>query len=114
IDVHALRTDLSCEMAFREVLTRVQTGLVDLYANRDVPFDAVVSRLRPERDLSHTPIFQVMLNWRDRDLQLPFFGLQGLDCEPLVSEAGASKFDMTLVLTDWGEDIALEIEYSTD
>ena len=56
-----------------------------------------------------------MLNWRDRDQRLSFIGLDGLEVEEsLLAESGTAKFDLTLMLTDGGDDIDLEIEYSTD
>ena len=55
-----------------------------------------------------------MVNWRDRDQQLSFIGLDGLEVESLLAESRTSKFDLTLMLTDGGDDIWLEMEYSTD
>ena len=55
-----------------------------------------------------------MVNWRDRDQQLSFIGLDGLDVESLVSESGTSKFHLLLFATDLGNDISLELEYNTD
>jgi len=114
IDTHALRIKLSGEMTFRELLSRVQTGLVALYSHHRVPFEQVVARIQPNRDLSHSPLFQVMINWRDWAQLLPFIGLHGLAVEPLLAQTQTSKFDMTLVLTDTGDDIWVEIEYNTD
>lgn len=114
IDTHVLRTDLSGEPTFRELLGRVQQGVMGVYAHRSAPFDQVVAALRGERSLSHSPVFQVMLNWRDRDAQLQFVGLAGLVVEPLLAECKISKFDLSWFLTDTGDDIQLEMEYSTD
>jgi amino acid adenylation domain-containing protein len=115
IDTHVLRTGLSADITFRELMARVQNGLLELYNHRHVPFDQVVSALRRESNLSYSPLFQVMVNWRDRDQQLSFIGLDGLVVESLLAENRTSKFDLTLVVTDIGEDgIQLEIEYNTD
>jgi acyl-CoA synthetase (AMP-forming)/AMP-acid ligase II len=112
--IHVLRTQISGEMTFRDLLGRVQKAALDLYQHRGVPFDQVVTRLRPERNLSYTPVFQVMLNWRDRDQMLPFIGLEGLTIDSLVASAATSKFDLFLFATDLGEEIWLELEYNTD
>jgi len=114
IDTHAIRTRLSGGMTFRELLARVQTGLVALDSHRGFPFDQVVRRIRPDRDPNRSPLFQVMVNWRDRDQQLPFIGLHGLAVEPLLAQNKTSKLDMALFLTDSGDDIWLEAEYNTD
>ena len=55
--------------------------MLDLYAHRPPPFDQVVSKIQPERTLRHSPLFQVMFNWRDRDQQPSFIGLDGLELE---------------------------------
>ena len=81
LHTHVLRTRLSGDLNFRELLLRVQKGVLDLYAHRSPPFDQVVSKIQPERTLSHSPLFQVMLNWRDRDQQPSFIGLDGLEVE---------------------------------
>jgi amino acid adenylation domain-containing protein len=55
-----------------------------------------------------------MLNWRDREQQLTFIGMEGLVVEALVADTKTSKFDLTLILTDDGDEIGLEMEYCTD
>ena len=113
VDTHALRTRLSGDMTFRELLARVQTGLVALYKHRDVPLDQIVSRIRKARDLSRAPLFQVAINGQCRMLR-PFDGVQGLVGEALLSHSNATKFDLTLYVGDDGDEIWLELEYSTD
>lgn len=112
--VHVLRARLNGEMTFRDLLSRVQKATLDLYLHRAVPFDQIVQKLQPERNLSYTPLFQVMLNWRDRDQMLSFIGLEGLAVDSLMSTSGTSKFDLALQATDIGEEIWLELEYNTD
>jgi amino acid adenylation domain-containing protein len=114
LHTHVLRTKLSHDMTFRDLLSRVQKGVVDLYMHRSAPFEQIVQRLQPERNLSYTPLFQVMLNWRDRDQQLPFIGLDGLAIKSLMSAADTSKFDLFVFVTDNGDEICLEMEYNTD
>jgi amino acid adenylation domain-containing protein len=108
-----LRTRMSADMTFRELLTQVQREVVALYNHREVPFDQVVRRLRPDRDPSHSPLFQVMLNWRGKEQQFSFLGLEGLKVESLLAEARISKFELTLLVTD-AECISLEAEYDSD
>ena len=57
-----LRTDLSGAPSFRELVARVRTVTLEAYSNQDVPFEAVLARLRLQRDLSRTPLFQVLFN----------------------------------------------------
>ena len=109
-----LRTKLRGDMTFRELLARVQEGMLELYRHRAVPFDEIVRKLQMKRNQSYSPLFQVMINWRDRGLQLSFVGLEGLVVEPLLAESGTSKLDLTLCVIEGGDEIGLEVEYSTD
>ena len=109
-----LRTGLSGDMTFRDLLALVQKEMLALYRHSTVPFDEVVRKLQPERNPSFSPLFQVMINWRDRDLQLPFIGLEGLAVEPLLAQSKTSKLDLQLFVTDGGTEIWLEMEYSSD
>jgi amino acid adenylation domain-containing protein len=115
VDTHALRIQLSGDMSFRELLARVQSELVAVYTHREAPFDQIVSRVHRERNLSHGPLYQVVINGQSRT-QRPFEGVEGLAGELLVTQTKTSKSDLTIYLGDAGEghDIWLEVEYSTD
>jgi amino acid adenylation domain-containing protein len=114
LHTQVLRTKLSAAMTFRELLSHVQDEVLGLYLHRAVPFDLVVNKIRPKRSVSYSPLFQIMLNWRDRDQMLSVIGLEGLKVESLLSESRTSKFDLLLFATDFGDQISLEMEYSTD
>lgn len=114
LHVQVLRTHVSGDISFRELLSRVQKQALALYEHRAVPFEQVVNRIRPERSLSYSPIYQAMFIWRDRDQMLPFIGLEGLEIECLLSESKTAKFDLTVFATDCGDELWLDVEYSTD
>ena len=114
IDFQALRTDLSGNPTFRELLGRVRDGLLDVQDHRAIPFDKVVELLRPRRDPSRAPLFQTMLIWKDRAVQMQFMELEGLTVSHLATHPGGAKYDLTLYLTDAGDEIWLEVEYCTD
>ena len=93
-NAQVLRTELSADMTFRQLLASVQMGV------QNNSSDAVSS--------------QVTLHWRDRDPLQPILDLEGLVVEPLLTGGSALQFDRTLIVTDCGNDIRLEMEYSTD
>ncbi|HET9228928.1 MAG TPA: amino acid adenylation domain-containing protein, partial [Thermoanaerobaculia bacterium] len=92
-----LRTDLSGSPSFRDLVARVRTVTLEAYSHQDVPFEAVLARLRLDRDLSRTPLFQVLFNMLN--LPRPELSLPGLDLRVLTPAEVPSKFDMTFYVS---------------
>ena len=89
-----LRTDLSGNPTFRELLSRVREVTLGAYAHQDLPFEKLVEELQPQRDLSHNPLFQVMFalqNTPRSDMKL-----HGLTLSSFQVDNGTSRFDLTL------------------
>jgi amino acid adenylation domain-containing protein len=107
-----LRTDLSGDPTFREMLGRVRETTLGAYTHQDVPFERIVEELAPERDLSRAPLFQVMFSMQDTPGRAPSF--RGLEFAPVWVEGGTSKFDLELLMGEAEDGIAGTIEYSTD
>ena len=114
LHVQALRTAVDDSMTFSQLVSRVQKGTVDMFTHRAAPFDLIVRERGHNRNLAYSPLFQVLLNWRDKEQELAFIGLEGLKIESVLAEARIAKFDLTFMLTDEGDEIILEMEYSTD
>ncbi|HSU82680.1 MAG TPA: amino acid adenylation domain-containing protein, partial [Thermoanaerobaculia bacterium] len=107
-----LRTDLSGAPGFRELAARVRAVTLAAYANQNVPFEAVLSRLRLDRDLSRTPLFQVLLNM----LNLPAteLSLPGLDLRVLTPAEVPSKFDLTFYVSEADASVRINLVYNAD
>ena len=98
VNTLVIRTDVSGDPSFRELVSRVRAFALDAYAHQDAPFERVVEALQPARSLPRHPLFQVMLvlqNTPESDVALP--GLTVHE-EPLVGVV--SKFDLTLGLSE--------------
>ena len=114
LHIQVLRTAVDDNITFSQLVNRVQKGTADMFTHRAAPFDLTVRELGLGRNLAYSPLFQVLLNWRDKEQELAFIGLEGLRIESVLAEARIAKFDLTFMLTDEGDEIILEMEYSTD
>ncbi|HVR99225.1 MAG TPA: amino acid adenylation domain-containing protein, partial [Thermoanaerobaculia bacterium] len=107
-----LRADLSGSPGFAALLATVRETALAAYAHQELPFEKLLDELRPERDLSRTPLFQVffnMLNFPAARIELP-----GLTVEPLSSPEAPAKFDLTVYVSEPGEGIHCELVYNAD
>lgn len=98
--------------SFRELIRRAREVCLGAYANQDVPFEKLVEELQPERSLSHTPLFQVLLVMQN--VPRGVLDLEGLQLEGLSLDVGSTKFDLTLVAEESEHGLACTIEYNTD
>ncbi|MFN6441572.1 MAG: amino acid adenylation domain-containing protein, partial [Nostoc sp. DedSLP01] len=112
VNVLVMRTNLAGNPTFNELLSRVRSIAMDAYAHQDLPFEMLVEALQPERDLSHTPLFQVMFVLQNA----PMSGVEltGLTVTPLMTESVSAKFDITLSMTNTTTGLVGWWEYNTD
>ena len=108
-----LRTDLSGDPGFRELLARVRDVALEAYRHQDVPFEQLVLELQPERDQSRNPLFQVLFQFREQVPAAP--GLGVLDVGSFGREHDTAKFDLSLGLGDAPDGGAIGVfEYNVD
>ena len=108
-----MRTDLTGQPTFRELLGRVKEMALSAYAHQDMPFEKLVEELAPERDLSRTPLFQVFFNHLVNTGE-QFGDLPGIETEVVGGLERESKFDMTLFVFEGNDGIELHLIYNTD
>ncbi|WP_204014810.1 non-ribosomal peptide synthetase, partial [Virgisporangium aurantiacum] len=114
VNTLVLRTDLTGDPTFVELLDRVRANCLEAYANQDVPFERLVEELAPERDRSRTPLFQVMFSMdlphrSDELVQLPELELCGFPAPP-----GAARFDLMVVMSERDNGLWGGIQYSAE
>ncbi|MGB3533919.1 MAG: amino acid adenylation domain-containing protein [Microcoleaceae cyanobacterium] len=113
VNTLVLRTNLSENPSFREVLNRVREVTLAAYAHQDLPFEKLVEVLNPERNLSQImPLFQVKF-----DLQLATvkpLELSGLTIERLPLENKTVKYELRFNLQETEQGISGQVEYNTD
>ena len=111
-NVLVLRTGLADDPTFPELLARVRGVTLGAFTHQEVPFDKVVEALRPERDMSRNPLFQVLFGLNNS--AAPVLDLPGLTLTGVEVEKGTNLFDLTLFLTDAGPSLGGLLRYSTD
>jgi amino acid adenylation domain-containing protein len=121
-----LRTDLTGNPSFRELLGRVRQTVVGALDHQDFPFALLVERLQPKRDPSYSPLFQTLFIWdkpRSRNEQaLALLGQNGistrltqqLKLEPYIMGQQGAPFDITLTVFEVESSLSADFRYNVD
>ncbi|MBR8826762.1 MAG: amino acid adenylation domain-containing protein [Gomphosphaeria aponina SAG 52.96 = DSM 107014] len=108
----ALRNQLNSNLSFRQFLQQVKQVSLEAYENQDLPFEKLIEELQPDRNLSQSPIFQVMFNFLNTPEN------SSLNCssfkERINIEKNRSLFDLTLYIRQKQGGIEITFEYNTD
>jgi amino acid adenylation domain-containing protein len=107
-----LRTDLSGNPSFRDLLRRVREVAFDAYSHQDLPFEKLVEELHPERNMSHSPLFQVMFGLQNVPRQK--LDLPDLEVTPFELNFETAKFDLFFSMFEEDGRLRGAMEYSTD
>jgi amino acid adenylation domain-containing protein len=112
VNLLVLRTDLSGDPRFSEVLERVREVALGAYAHQDLPFEKLVEAMQPARDLSRQPLCQTLLVLQTA----PTAGvaLPDLRLEMAGGENATAKFDLSLTLAETGDGLRGVLDYASD
>ena len=112
VNVLVLRSNLSNELSFKQLLAQVKSTALAAYEHQDLPFEQLVQQLQPERSLSYNPLFQVMFVFQNMPMATPTLAEMSIDWQE--GYTSTSKFDLTLFMHEQGQELVATIEYNTD
>ncbi|MFM6069905.1 MAG: amino acid adenylation domain-containing protein, partial [Sphaerospermopsis kisseleviana] len=112
VNTLVMRTNLEGNPSFSELLTRVREMSLGAYAHQHLPFEMLVEALQPERNLSHSPLFQVMFVLQNTPIST--LELSGLSVNLLEVKSEISKFDLTLAMEESASGLVGVWEYNSD
>ncbi len=112
INTLVLRADLSENPSFENLLTQVHRTVLEAYEHQDLPFEKLVEVMRPERDLSRTPLFQVLFNFQNS--LVVNMQMDGVSVRLLEQPSGIAKFDLTMDVNEVDDKITVALEYNVD
>jgi non-ribosomal peptide synthetase component F len=111
----ALRCDCTGDPSFRELVERARDVTVEALSHQDLPFERLVEELQPERDLSRSPVFQVVFQVLPAGRALAAAaGATGLRITPVDLDRRAAQFDLLVTVRDGDGALEATAEYSTD
>ncbi len=112
VNTLALRTDLTGNPTFRELLGRIRESTLDAFAHKDLPFARLVEELKPGRSSNQTPLFQVLFALEY--LETTSLQVAGLAFEPLEFDFNWAKFDLSLTISERSGGLRVSLNYDTD
>lgn len=113
VNTLVMRTTLGPETTGHELLAQIKKNCLEAFQNQDVPFERLVEHLKPERNPSFTPLFQVMFILQTQNQERTGLKIGDLSMTSIPMDAATSMFDLTLKLEEQGGELLGEFEYNT-
>lgn len=112
VNTLAIRTKIASNLTFKDYLAAVRSVLLEAYDNQDLPFEKLVEAINPQRNLSFTPIFQMMFIMQNA--RAAKFSLPGVEIIPEELDFSVSSFDMIFQVYEKSEELEFFVEYNTE
>ncbi|ELS49666.1 thioester reductase domain protein [Microcystis aeruginosa FACHB-905 = DIANCHI905] len=106
-----IRTQFKENLSFQALLNQVKQVFLEAYEHQDLPLEKVVEVVNPERNISYSPLFQVMFSWEDM-LHINHFSMADLKLTPVRMNALIAQFDLTLAMQETTEGLVGSFDYN--
>ncbi|MCW8823516.1 MAG: amino acid adenylation domain-containing protein, partial [Ignavibacteriaceae bacterium] len=106
-----MRSNLSNNQSFRELLRSVRRICLEAYEHQDLPFEKLVEELQPKRDLSRTPLFQILFSYQENGEDT--FLLNSIKLQQVPVHSGVARTDLSLWIENTDGELNCALEYST-
>jgi non-ribosomal peptide synthetase component F len=114
VNTLVMKADFSSSLNFRELVQQVKTTALEAYAHQDVPFEMLVDRIQPDREMSHSPLFQVVFSLQNNQITTSALDIGDIQIAAVEADTRISKFDLTLTIAENGNRLLGAIEFNTD
>lgn len=114
INVVGLRTQLDEQQTLGGLLAQIKAQTLQAHAHQQYPFDQLIDELALHRDLSRSPLFDVLLAVQNHLVTDRSFTLDGHLVAPYASQETTSKYDLSFYAESGANDLAISLEYCTD
>ncbi len=111
VNTLVLRTEIGEEQSFTQLLQNGRQMILDAFSNQDIPFEMLVDHVRPERSLSHSPLYQILFALQNNErvaLEVPELEITGVG-----GGAEIAKFELSLYASETAEGLNLTWNYAT-
>ena len=112
VNTQVLKAQMHSQMGFNELLAQVKASVLGAQAHQDLPFEQLVEALQPERSLSHSPLFQVMLNHQYEEAGVAP-AIEGLSVKNLSWKRQTAQYELTLNTLEHAQGLSATLSYAT-
>ncbi|HEU4509188.1 MAG TPA: amino acid adenylation domain-containing protein [Pyrinomonadaceae bacterium] len=112
VNMLVMRTDVSGNPTFRDLLQRVKQMTLAAYQHQDVPFEQIIEMLQPQRSLNRTPLYQIEFTLQNAPVEP--LEVRGLRFAPLDVQEMSSETDFNLMMSETESGLTGYVVYATD
>ncbi|MFA7117094.1 MAG: amino acid adenylation domain-containing protein, partial [Bacteroidales bacterium] len=108
----AIRSNITGDLSIKKFINQLKNNLFEAYQNQEAPFETVLKKLQLKRNLSISPLFQVMFNLLNaHNEQLNF---DGTEVDYLDIPRKIAKYDLSLIMSERNDELRGIFEYNSD